>query len=104
MPSEGRLIVPGYQGGAARLIRSFITEPMPGRPGYWHGRFELERVEDVRELESWRETRSRLAMPGLEGVTIQWTDYRRGVAYQYTGAALRCDGDGFIFEGAKRKP
>jgi hypothetical protein len=104
MPSEGTVTVLDYQGGEPRPIRTFRVEPMPGRPGYWQGRLRLERAGEASLMEAWRENRSRLGMPGLDAVTIQWTDYGRGVAYQYTGAALRFDGDGFTFDGATRTP
>lgn len=104
MPSEGTVAIPHYQRGTPRPIHNLQIDPMPERPGYWQGRFDLEQAEEAKVLEAWRHNRFRLGMPGLEGVTIQWMDFRSGKAFEYTVAALRYDGKGFIFEGAKLTP
>jgi hypothetical protein len=104
VPSEGTVAIPHYKGETPLPIQNFQTNPMPGRAGLWQGRFELERAGEANALEAWRENRSRLGMRGLEGATIRWTDFRRGVAHEYSEAALRYDGQGFIFDGAQRKP
>jgi len=77
---------------------------MVERPGHWRGWFELAQVGEANALLAWSDNRSRLGMPGLEDATIRWTDFRRNVTYEYTGAMLRYDGQGFIFDGATRKP
>ena len=104
MSSEGTVAIPHYQRGTSRPIHNLQIDPMPGRPGYWQGRFDLEQADEVKALEAWRQNRFRLGMPGLEGAIIRWTDFRSGKAFEYTEAALRYDGRGFIFEGAMLRP